>query len=296
MHSLFKDLGFAIILEGARPDVLESISFVGISEDEQNIILRIRDRLLDPDIDGIMHEELIRKGHRKNDTDKKSALLWTVFPMMLSSQRVIGKMIIKGTLEQPSKEVITVFLGQLSAVTQSKLLMRELEKMASTDGLTGVFNRTYFNQEHLQAIINADKYHIPFSIVMVDVNRLKAANDMYGHEKGDEMIIKVASLLKEVCRKTDVVSRIGGDEFAALMPSTNFMQVENAVRRIRKQEEKLEMGCKRTDGKEDIIVPIRISIGVASSDETPPDAVLKEADKRMYLDKERFYEGRERYR
>ena len=296
MHSLFKDLGFAIILEGARPDILESISFVGISEEEQNIILRIRDRLLDPDIDGIMHEELIRKGHRESDIDKKSALLWTVFPMMLSSQRVIGKMIIKGTLEQSSKEVITVFLGQLSAVTQSKLLMRELEKMASTDGLTGVFNRTYFNQEHLQAIINANKYRIPFSIVMVDVNRLKAVNDMYGHERGDEMIIKVASLLKEVCRKTDVVSRIGGDEFAALMPSTNFMQVENAVRRLRKQEEKLEMACKRMDGKEDIIVPVRISIGVASSDETPPDEVLKEADKRMYLDKERFYEGRERYR
>jgi diguanylate cyclase (GGDEF)-like protein len=205
-------------------------------------------------------------------------------------------MIIKGTLEQSSKEVITVFLGQLSAVTQSKLLMRELEKMASTDGLTGVFNRTYFNQEHLQAIINANKYRIPFSIVMVDVNRLKAVNDMYGHERGDEMIIKVASLLKEVCRKTDVVSRIGGDEFAALMPSTNFMQVENAIRRLRKQEEKLEMACKCTDGKEDIIVPIRISIGVASSDETPPDEVMKEADKRMYLDKERFYEGRERYR
>lgn len=131
---------------------------------------------------------------------------------------------------------------------------------------------------------------------MVDVNRFKAVNDMYGHERGDEMIIKVASLLKEVCRKTDIVSRIGGDEFAALMPSTNFMQVENAVRRLRKQEEKLEMACKRTDGKEDIIVPIRISIGVASSEETPPDEVLKEADKRMYLDKEMFYEGRERYR
>jgi len=214
---------------------------------------------------------------------------------MLSTQRVLGKMIIKGTLDQTSQEVISVFLGQLSAVTQSKLLMRELEKMASMDGLTGVYNRSFFDQEHMQAIANANRYHIPFAIIMIDVNELKAVNDYYGHERGDEMIIRVAHLLREVCRKTDIAARIGGDEFAALMPSTTLAQAESVVQRLRNFEDHLSMLCRHKDGRE-LLVPIRISIGVCASDEVPSDEVFKEADRRMYIDKDRYYEGRERYR
>lgn len=295
LHSLFKEFGFGIILEGGRPDVLESVSFITIPEQEQSIILHHRDKLLDPHIDEILNGEMSGKNGVVHLHPSPDVVHWTVFPMMLSSQRVIGKMIVKGNPDQTSREVITVFLGQVSAVTQGKLLMRELERMASTDGLTGVYNRSYFNQEHLQAIINANRYRIPFAIIMVDVNMLKSVNDHYGHEKGDEMIIKVARLMREICRKTDIVSRIGGDEFAALMPSTSLAQAESALARLRASEEQLNMLCKQKDGTEDL-VPIRISIGLAASDEIVPEEVFKEADKRMYLDKEKFYETRERYR
>jgi len=295
VHTLFPDLGFGIILEGDRSDVIESIAFVGIDEKERDIILANREMLLDDDIDGILRSDLLVKGVLKDMRSLEETPHWTVLPMMLSTQRVLGKMIIKGNLDQTSREVISVFLGQLSAVTQSKLLMRELEKMASMDGLTGVYNRSFFDQEHVQAIANANRYHIPFAIIMIDVNELKAVNDYYGHERGDEMIVRVAHLLKEVCRKTDIAARIGGDEFAALMPSTTLSQAENVVQRLRNFEEHLTMLCKHKDGRE-LLVPIRISIGVCASDEMPPDEVFKEADRRMYMDKELYYTGRERYR
>ena len=295
IRTLFPELGFGIILEGGRSDIIESIAFLGIEEKEQDIILANREMLLDDDIDGILRSDLLVKGVLKDIRTPEEIPHWTVLPMMLSTQRVLGKMIIKGNLDQTSHEVISVFLGQLSAVTQSKLLMRELEKMANMDGLTGVYNRSFFDQEHMQAIANANRYHIPFAIIMIDVNELKAVNDYYGHERGDEMIVRVAHLLKEVCRKTDIAARIGGDEFAALMPSTTLAQAESVFQRLRNFEEHLTMLCKHKDGRE-LLVPIRISIGVCASDEIPSDEVFKEADRRMYLDKERYYAGRERYR
>jgi len=295
IHTLFPDLGFGIILEGGRSDIIESIAFVGIDEKERDIILANRELLLDDDIDGILHSDLLVKGVLKDTRTPDETPHWTVLPMMLSTQRVLGKMIIKGDLDQTSHEVISVFLGQLSAVTQSKLLMRELEKMASMDGLTGVYNRSFFDQEHVQAIANANRYRIPFAIIMIDVNELKAVNDYYGHERGDEMIVRVAHLLKEICRKTDIAARIGGDEFAALMPSTTLAQAESVVQRLRNFEEHLTMLCRHKDGRE-LLVPIRISVGVCASDELPSDEVFKEADRRMYIDKEHYYSGRERYR
>lgn len=295
IHTLFPELGFGIILEGGRSDVLESIAFVGISDPERDIILADRDRLLDDAIAEILVRDMLAKGVIKDTDAHGTTPHWTVLPLQLATQRVIGKMIVKGDLDQASREVITVFLGQLSTVTQGKLLMRELEKMANTDGLTGAYNRTYFNQEFMQAIVNATRYNIPFAIIMVDVNGLKQVNDRFGHERGDEMIVRVARLLMEVCRKTDVVARLGGDEFAALMPSTNRTQAERVVERLRAMEEHMLMACRHKDGSEEFTT-IRISIGLSASDETPPDDVLKEADKRMYQDKELFYAGRERYR
>ncbi|MEN6472443.1 MAG: GGDEF domain-containing protein [Syntrophaceae bacterium] len=295
MQSLFPELGFGIILEGERAGFLESITFVGITDTERDIILSNRDMLLDDDIDGILYSDMLLKGVIKDTHIHDTKPHWNVFSIELTTRQINGKLIVKGDLDQAAREVIAVFLSQLSSVTKGKLLMRELEKTASTDGLTGVYNRSYFNQEYMQAIANATRYTIPFAVIMVDVNGLKEVNDRYGHERGDEMIVRVARLLKEICRKTDVVSRIGGDEFAALMPSTSLDLAENVVARLRAMEERLFMICRDKDGS-DVLMNIRISIGLCASHEVAPDDVLKEADRRMYQDKAEFYAGRGRYR
>jgi len=91
------------------------------------------------------------------------------------------------------------------------------------------------------------------------------------------------------------VARIGGDEFAALMPSTSLDLAENVVARLRAMEERMIMMVRDKDGA-DVLMNIRISIGLCASNEVPPDDVLNEADRRMYRDKAEYYAGRGRYR
>ena len=109
------------------------------------------------------------------------------------------------------------------------------------------------------------------------------------------MILKVAELLLQVCRKTDMVVRLGGDEFVVLCPASGYDQTQKLVDRIREHEAQTELECSRENGHVEMI-PIRMSIGVASSEDTPPETVMKKADHRMYLDKEAYYVAHPRYR
>jgi diguanylate cyclase (GGDEF)-like protein len=123
--------------------------------------------------------------------------------------------------------------------------------------------------------------------MIIDVNGLKQINDTYGHGVGDEVIVKVSGMLKAACRETDIVSRIGGDEFAVLMPSTVRTQAEMLRSRIREGEKGLRVLLTPSRGAH-INIRIHISIGLASSDESDPDAVMKKADDLMYLDKQLY--------
>ena len=297
LNGLFANHGFGIILEGNRPGILENAAFIGLEEREQSIILEYRTKLLDNDIDRILREKIDTRVLEHPEIADQTRKIWSVFPMHTRGQKVIGKLIIKGSaLDKPSEDLINVFLGQVSGAAQNRLLMIQMEKMVRTDGLTGVYNRSYFNQEHQKAISNAHRFsNIAFSIMIVDINGLKRINDSFGHETGDQIIINVAKMLKSLCRETDVVTRFGGDEFAILLPSSTYAQSENVIGRIRKDEQKLNIESTKPDGTKETI-PIRVSIGLASSEETEPEKVFTQADRRMYMDKQEFYEVIERYR
>jgi len=291
LHSLFSNLGFCIMLHGDRPGILESAYFLGISEEEKRLLMENRARLLDEDINKLMdpvhHQDVGAKGHISSGVQP---VHWTVMAMNSSNKKSIGKIIIKGEeLDQTSREVVQMFISQVSAVAMNKLLMKELEKLANTDALTGVFNRFYFNAELSKAIVNSRRFPaLAFSVIMVDINGLKRVNDELGHEKGDEMIVKVADLLRSVSRKSDVVARIGGDEFAIILPSTGLTQASRLCTRIRTLEKGLFLNYLDQKGESKKIA-ISISLGVASSESTDPERILSQADKLMYKDKSIFY-------
>ena len=289
LRTLFADFRGGIILEDRRRGILEATSFIGITEDEQKVILGKRNRVMASDFGDILNKALSCAGMPVSEDD-----VWTVFPMESRGNRVIGYMIIRGQrIDQLTKEIFTVFLGQLSAVTQNKLLMTQLERMASTDGLTGLYNRAFLNQELQKVIQHARQFrNIHFSIMMVDVNGLKKINDTYGHEKGDEAIVRTGALLKSLCRQTDIVSRLGGDEFAILMPSTNLSQAEILYKRILQASSSLEITVSK-QGEDPSCIPVHMSVGLAGSDETPPEMVMKKADAMMYAAKEQYYACRE---
>ncbi len=290
LRDLFPELGFAILLEGGRSGILESGAFSGLAEREQKRILENRSGLDERNIDDLLRQDFLRISGAEEGS---APPLWTLLPMMIRDRR-LGKMIIRGkALDPNTRQVISIFLAQVAAVAQNKLLLRRLETLANTDGLTGVANRAFFEKLHSRAIQNAGRFkNVHFSIVIIDINGLKAINDSCGHDQGDAMINCVAGLLKTVCRETDTLSRIGGDEFAILLPATDSNQAARLVARIREKEAGLTIPC-ATDLTETARSPIRISIGLAGSDETRPDRVIKLADQRMYVDKAQFYQKQE---
>jgi diguanylate cyclase (GGDEF)-like protein len=287
LRILFPHLGFGIIHEGERAEILESGAFIGIPEKEQAIILEHRRHLTPENINQVMAEKM----HSAGETEKPPASSWSLRQMQVRDNRVIGKIIIKGPMTDSfTGTVIAIFLAQVSAAAHTRLLMNKLETSAFTDGLTGVANRSCFDRELKKTIKNAGLFPaVYFSVIMIDINGLKRINDNLGHDKGDEMIRAVADMLRSVCRETDTLSRMGGDEFIILLPATTSTEAAVVTDRIRDREKSLCLVCRLKNDRQ-ASVPIRFSIGAAGSDETAPESVMKLADQRMYIDKENFYQ------
>lgn len=161
-------------------------------------------------------------------------------------------------------------------MTKYRRLLDELRYMGMNDPLTGLHNRAFFDQEmqRLQGY-----RHVPVAVVVCDIDGLKGANDRYGHEVGDRLIQAAAEVLRQTFRAHDIIARIGGDEFAVLLPKTPPAAVENAAGRLRKLEEEYNA--------QGPTVPLRLSMGIAVSDEVYADMqeLFRMADNRMYEDK-----------
>jgi diguanylate cyclase (GGDEF)-like protein/PAS domain S-box-containing protein len=163
----------------------------------------------------------------------------------------------------------------MADITEQRRIQEELQYLSMHDALTGVYNRTYFEAE-LNRLRKGRQY--PVSIIMLDTDNLKVVNDTYGHVQGDKMLQKVAGLVGEVLRAEEVFARIGGDEFAILLPRSNADASRLVVARI---EHQLEHRNSR-DGNE----RLEVSIGLGTAD-MKDDLIeaFKRADADMYANK-----------
>jgi len=164
--------------------------------------------------------------------------------------------------------------GFMTDITELKERENQIKYLLYKDSLTELYNRRFFEEE----IKRLDtRRQLPLSIIMADVNGLKLINDSLGHEKGDQLLIKAANLLKEVVRDEDLLARQGEDEFAVLLPKTSNREAQKIVLRIKRK-------CRETESEE---VAVSIGIGVATKTEPEQsiDQVLKEADNEMYQNK-----------
>lgn len=166
-------------------------------------------------------------------------------------------------------------VGALLDISERKQAEMKLRYLSSHDILTGIYNRAYFDEE-LERLKKGRKF--PVSIVMADVDRLKETNDQQGHAAGDELLKHAADVLKNAFRREDVVARVGGDEFAALLPNTDETALREAMERLQQHLAQSNEGHAPH--------PLSLSIGAAtaqSGDELM--ASWRLADQRMYRQK-----------
>jgi GGDEF domain-containing protein len=113
-------------------------------------------------------------------------------------------------------------LAEIGAPADVHELASELAEQAVRDPLTGLYNRRFFDESLAQNIETARRYNRGLCLVLFDLDRFKEVNDTLGHEAGDAVLKTFARLLLETARKADIVCRIGGDEFAAILPETGL--------------------------------------------------------------------------
>jgi diguanylate cyclase (GGDEF)-like protein len=158
-------------------------------------------------------------------------------------------------------------------------LFDEVNRLATLDGLTGIYNRRHFMDQALRAYETARRFGQPLTALMLDVDHFKTVNDRYGHHVGDQVLRVLAERCRGALRSVDVLGRFGGEEFAILLPGTTQQSAANILaERIRRR---VADDPVPTDAGP---VKVTVSVGVAAIDEQTrhPDDLLKRADAALY--------------
>jgi len=178
----------------------------------------------------------------------------------------------------------TIFV--IEDITNRKEMEKELEKLATTDPLTGVKNRRSFLQLFEQEISRFHRYKKPFGLLILDIDHFKIINDSYGHDTGDKVLKNLVVEAMGVLRESDIFARWGGEEFIILLPESNAHEASTVAERLRSKLAKVEINSK--DNK---LITYTVSIGlrVVNQEEVNinMNEIIRKADESLYAAKER---------
>jgi len=233
-------------------------------------------------------EELIGKNHRimKHDTSPDTYLeMWSsitagsIWAAEIQNKAKDGSLHWYKTQITPivENDIITGYVAIRENISEKK----EAQKLATTDSLTGLYNRRKLDKTlNLHNDMN-DLYNIPYCVIIIDVDNFKDTNDQYGHQVGDSVLQELSDILRNGVRSTDIVGRWGGEEFLVILPNTKHRSALGVAENLRKIVS--EYNFKHINNK-------TISLGVTEYNGDIDDT-LKKADDALYRAKK---EGRDR--
>jgi len=204
-----------------------------------------------------------------------------IFPLNAAT-RSLGTLVVgsrnKSAIDGEALRMIEVIAIQAAQAVLRAQFFEQMEKMAITDGLTGVLNHRTFQTRADEAIAQAKRYGRHCSIVLVDVDHFKSVNDTHGHPAGDRVLQGVARILKQQARDTDVVARYGGEEFVIVMPETDARGARVIAERIR------ECVASTPFSTEAGPLKVTVSLGLAAhpADATEKKQLIDLADQALY--------------
>jgi two-component system, cell cycle response regulator len=242
--------------------------------------------LLDLAMPGSDSWEVLRKLRAEAETAAIPVLLLTDGP---PTEADMLKMIEQGAMDHLTKPLsATLLCAKVRAVCERSRTQRELKNKlrfaldnAAHDGLTGLFNRRYFDRRLREEIAHAKRHKRPFSLVLLDLDHFKLVNDTYGHEDGDRVLRHIAEVAQAQLREDDVACRYGGEEFILLLRGTSGPAARVVANRLRANLADRPI----TLGPNDELRHITFSAGVAAADERnayDADDIVSRADAALY--------------
>ena len=169
-------------------------------------------------------------------------------------------------------------VGSVRDITARKDAERKLQEMATLDGLTGICNRRYFLELSEQELKRCRRYHRPLSMIMLDIDHFKQVNDTHGHAIGDKVLQSMTQTARIILRDADIFGRLGGEEFAIILPETNLVSARHVAERLRCAISKIKINTHNNE------ISITSSLGVAaiSHEIHTIEMLLKYADQALY--------------
>ncbi len=181
-------------------------------------------------------------------------------------------------------DTIKTFAAQAGVAIDNVMLHQEAQRLSITDGLTGLWNYRYLTGALGREVERATRFGRPLAVLMMDLDRFKSVNDSYGHQRGDAVLVEVATRLTAQIREVDVLARYGGEEIVAVLPETDAEGAAVIAQRIVDEVRGEPFG----GGEGELPLHITVSIGVAAFPDaaTTASALLRRADQALYAAKD----------
>ena len=197
--------------------------------------------------------------------------------VLKSKEKKLGVLLYKG-LDPKDKEKFAILAHQFALALRRLKLYKDIETLAITDGLTGVYTRRYFLERFDEEIKRSLLRGSSLSFLMIDADHFKAVNDQYGHLTGDMVLKEISNIIQENVREIDIVGRFGGEEFCVILPDTDLEGSRVVAERIRKSAQK------RAIKAYDSTLHVTLSIGLAiyPSDGKALEELMDKADWALY--------------